>query len=227
MRAAQEIAALIRARGLDRGARLPPEAELCAHCGVSRATLREALVALDVSGLVQLRRGASPVVRDAAARLVDGSLRDEAGPLEILRVRLLIEPEAARLAAARTAAEDTPAEALAAMEEAVDRMLGENDAGYATNHGDRDFHIAVARASGNSALTEVVAELWRMREMGRLWRTLEEIWDVAARRTRAVVEHTRVVEAIRVGDPARAEAAMRAHLQTSHEWAAKVRLEDR
>lgn len=212
LKAARRIAALIAEARLEPGARLPSEADLAETLHVSRATIREAVVALDVSGVVRLRRNASAVVRDPTARLIDTAFHREGGPFEILSVRRLIEPESARLAAEKA----TPAEC-DAMEAAIERMLDENQAGFQTEHGDRDFHLEIAKAAGNSVLAGVVSDLWRMRQQGRLWSILDQLSDIATRRSRAVYEHMRILEAIRARAPERAAEAMTAHIDTTYQ----------
>lgn len=212
LRAARKIAAMIVETGLEPGQRLPSEADLAETLHVSRATVREAVVALDVSGVVQLRRSASATVRDPSARLIDGAFRREGGPFEILKVRRLIEPEAAQLAAQKATRDDCDA-----MEAAIERMLDENQAGFRTEHGDRDFHLEIAKASGNSVLAGVIADLWRMRQQGRLWSILDNLTDISVRRSRAVYEHMRILEAIRAKAPERAAEAMGAHIDTTYQ----------
>lgn len=209
---AQAIVELIAAHGLQQGDRLPAEADLARRLAVSRATLREAIVALDVSGIVRLRRGASAVVNDPSAHLANGRTRQEGSPFEILDVRLMLEPEAARLAA-----EQADAAACDRIEAAIERLIGETRAGRLTVSADRDFHVGVAEASGNSVLAELVGDVWRMRVLVGLWPRLDQTQSSVAHRSRAVFQHMRILEAIRARDPQRAAAAMRSHIETTRE----------
>ncbi len=205
--AAEGIRRLMRARGLGKGERLPSEMELATALDVSRATVREALVALEVSGAIAVRRNAGAVVVDPTRSLPNRVTGREGGPYEQLEVRVLVEPQAAMLAAHNR----TP-EACAAMERALERMRGKPEISDELEYGDRDFHLEIARASSNSVLFSTIEALWRMRTQGKLWLQLQSQADMADRRWRAIRDHERILSAIRAGDPAAAQAAMLVHL---------------
>lgn len=204
---AERIVAYIAASGLERGDRLPSEKELSEMLAVSRPTIREAVVALEVAGALELRRNVGAVIRRAGARLPRRLTETEPGPFELLDIRQQLEPWAARLAA-----EHATPEHCAAMEAAIERMASETRAGVTTEYGDRDFHLEIARASGNSALPEIISTLWAARTEGMLWQQLERQTDISGERTRAVFDHMRILAAIREKDGEKAEKAMRAHL---------------
>ncbi len=205
--AAESIRRLMWARGLAQGDRLPTEMELATLLSVSRATVREALVALEVGGAITVRRNVGAIVEDPARSLPDQVTGREGGPFEQLEVRVLVEPQAALLAALHR----TP-EALEAMESALDRMGRDKRITDELEFADRDFHLEVARASANSVLLSTIDALWRMRTHGRLWLQLQSRADMEDRRTRAIRDHERILAAIRAGDPAVAQAAMMVHL---------------
>ncbi len=207
--AAERIRQLMAERKLMPGDRLPTEMELAALLDVSRATVREALVALEVSGVLVMRRNAGAIVRDPERRLSLMVMVREGGPFEQIEVRRMVEPQAAMLAAQyRTKAN------LDAMERALDRMHVENRTGYLSEEGDRGFHLEIARASGNSVLLGTVEDLWRMRSEGQLWPQVQRRVDFDISRPKAEREHARILAAIRGGDPAGAQAAMTVHLAT-------------
>jgi DNA-binding FadR family transcriptional regulator len=209
---AEQLGGLIRAGEYPVGARLPPERDLAVQLKVSRPSVREALIALEVEGLVEVRMGSgiyviAPEPAPSAAR-VDSEL----SPFEIIRARQLIECELAALAAGSGKTADIVRglrDALALMEDDIAREL-------MPIRGDRLFHVRVAEASENGALLRVVTELYDQRNnpmFERLGRHFERVdtWR------EAVAEHRLVVGAIAAQDPTRARAAMREHLQRSHD----------
>src|SRR5207302_7198003 len=94
---ADQIRALIRSREFAAGARLPPERDLARQLGVSRPSVREALIALEVEGYVEVRIGSGVYVIERTA--APDPLPEDSGPFELIRARWLIEAECAALAA--------------------------------------------------------------------------------------------------------------------------------
>src|SRR3954469_18428883 len=178
---ADQIARLVERGEYRPGARLPPERDLARQLGVSRPSVREALIALEVEGYVEVRIGSGVYVieRTAAGTTLD-PLPEDSGPFELIRARWLIEAECAALAARHA----TRAQ-VRAIETALDRMEAERSQG-APLDADRGFHLSIAEASGNSALALVVKTLWDQRT-GPLFRRLEDhydtpqLWTVAIR----------------------------------------------
>lgn len=202
-RISAHLAEAIRAGELSRGARLPNEKDLAERYGVSRATAREALIALEVVGLVQARHGAGVfVANDLPADRISTDL--DCGPIEINEARLLFEVETTGLAARRA----DPA-ALRDLEEQI-RLMQTDDEGAAIA-ADRAFHLGLARMSGNRALTAVIEDLWEMRGTSRLYRhMLRRAQSNGA--TPQQDEHQAIFDAVAAGDPERARQAMRWHL---------------
>lgn len=186
------------------GDRLPPERELAIEHDVSRPTVREAIIALEVQGLVDVRVGSGAYVVRIPGQADQPGFSITA--FELMEARLAIEGEAAALAAQHIRAEE-----LEALDALVDRIASENlrqgDA-YAV---DRDFHMAIARATRNAALVDIVGRLWEMRMSAPETRLLLAKAR-AAKVTPVVEEHRAVAQAIRSRDPAAARAAMRSHL---------------
>jgi DNA-binding FadR family transcriptional regulator len=202
---ADQITALIEKGEYTAGARLPPERDLARQLGVSRPSVREALIALEVEGYVEVRVGSGVYVRAPHPPPAE-PLPADSGPFELIRARWLIEGECAALAAkAATKAQ------VRAMEEALEQMEAERDRGMMPLAADRLFHLRIAEASGNSALALVVRTLWDQRT-GPLFLRLEhhfdtpELWNVALR------EHREVLNAIARHDARMARTAMRRHM---------------
>jgi len=210
---AEQIRGLIRSGEYLPGARLPPERDLAKQLGVSRPSVREALIALEVEGLVEVRIGSGIYVqRPGAMRNGDetSAVHAEAGPFELLRARHVIESECAALAAksARKAQ-------IAAIEEAVAVMQREFDAHTQPLAGDQLFHIRIAEATGNGALVAVVKMLWEERT-GPLYKQLEHHYDSPALWIAAMAEHRAIVAAIAAHDADGARTAMQRHLAQAY-----------
>src|SRR5262245_27397469 len=153
---AAQLSALIASGEFTVGQRLPSERELAAQLGVSRPSLREALIALELEGLVEVRVGAGIWVTAASSRSPEAPVQQEGeGPFELLRARWLIEGEIA----AAAAREATPAD-LAIIRTALTEMERAERKNQDFSAADRDFHIAIAASTRNGVLQAVVEDLW-------------------------------------------------------------------
>jgi DNA-binding FadR family transcriptional regulator len=202
---ADRIQELIRNENIAAGERLPSERDLATKLAVSRASLREALIALELGGVIEVRGGSGVYVSEQPEE--DKALPEAGpGPFEVLSARRLIESEIAAIAA-RVATDG----AVDAILKAVQEMEA-NHANYSSNEqADRNFHLAIARATGNSALVGSLDYLWDQR--GRLWHKLKEHFQTEELRQETLKDHRRILEAIAAHDPAGARKAMRAHLE--------------
>jgi DNA-binding FadR family transcriptional regulator len=210
---ADQIRALIGSGEYHAGARLPSERDLAKQLGVSRPSVREALIALEVEGMVEVRIGSGIYALGQAGKPVvdpDEPAEAEAGPFELLRARYVIESECAALAA-----KSAKKAHLRAIEEALDQMASESRGGSQPLAGDRLFHLRVVEATGNGALVAVVKMLWEERT-GPLYKQLEEHYDTPALWTSAMAEHRAVLKAIAVRDPVAAKSAMQRHLNHAY-----------
>lgn len=186
------------------GSRLPGERELAERFSVSRVTIREAAIALQAMGRVKIRTGAGVYVTEGLVG-TEEKLPDVSA-FELTEARLLFESEAAALAAP-IISEPT----LERLDELLQIMAqdGSDDDGRA-NEADREFHMTIASASGNQAVTHVVRTLWRLRtELPEVRATHEAVChhDGCTR----LQEHSEIVEALRRRDPGAARLAMRRH----------------
>lgn len=191
------------------GSRLPPERDLALQLGVSRPSVREALIALEVEGLVEVRMGSGIYVlppERARARPVSAE-----GPLETIRARQLIESELAAHAATHMKKAQ-----VAGLRNAVALMQQEVDSGHTATRGDRLFHLRIAEAAENSVLERIVGELFDERH-NPLFEQLGSHFESAGSWTAAIAEHHAVIEAIASRSPDAARAAMAAHLANSHD----------
>lgn len=208
---ADQIRALIGGGEFVPGARLPPERDLAKQLGVSRPSVREALIALEVEGLVDVRIGSGIYVRSTGnGHMPDASGDAAAGPFELLRARHLIESECAALAA-----KVAKKEQVRAIEAALDDMEQELAGGDMPLVGDRLFHLRIAEATGNGALVHVIRLLWEERT-GPLYKQLEHHYDSPKLWQSAMAEHRAVVKAIAAHDVAGARAAMQRHLDQAY-----------
>ena len=206
---ADQIRTLIRSGEFPPGSRLPPERDLAKQLGVSRPSVREALIALEVEGLVEVRIGSGIYVLAASAA---GAKRAEAaaGPFELLRARYVIEGETAALAA-----KSAKRPQIVAIEDALAQMERELGDGKQPLDADRLFHLRIAEATGNGALVAVIKMLWEERT-GPLYQQLEHHYDSPQLWTSAIAEHRGVLKAIAGHDIAGARSAMQRHLNQAY-----------
>ncbi len=186
------------------GERLPAERELASGYGVSRPTVREAIIALEVQGFVEVRIGSGAYVKRIPGK--DDKPNFNVTAFELTEARLLIEGEAAALAATQITDPE-----LSALERLIADIAAENRTGGGQEDADRAFHLAIARATRNTAIFNTIEELWRLRKTSPESALLHEKARTANIKP-VVDEHTAVLIALRARDPAKARAAMRTHL---------------
>ncbi len=202
---ADQLTRAIREGDFVAGQRLPSERDLAERFQVSRPTIREALIALDIQGLVEARQGSGLYVKTAALARQAPEL--DIGAFELTEARRLFEGEAAALAAALI----TDAE-IRELEGIVTEIRDENRRRVPGEQADRSFHLTIAKATRNSAILGVIEQLWDMRYKSPLCMNMLE----RARRVGVqprVDEHERILEALRARDSKAARKAMRDHLE--------------
>ncbi|WP_338766789.1 FCD domain-containing protein [Massilia sp. METH4] len=205
---AERIAQLIREEGIEPGARLPSERDLAAKLSVSRASLREGLIALELGGVIEVRGGSGVYVcRTQQTREQESDVPEAGpGPFEVLSARRLVEAEVAAIAA-RVATDN----AIDAILRTVEVMEAHHANRTTDELADRNFHLAIARATGNGALVGTTAYLWD--QLGRLWHKLREHFETDELRLQTLKDHRLIFEAIAAHDPAAARRAMRSHIE--------------
>jgi GntR family transcriptional regulator, hexuronate regulon transcriptional repressor len=187
------------------GDRLPPERELAATLRVSRPTIREAIIALELQCLVEVRIGSGVYVTAAQPADATGVSMD-IGPFELTEARLIFEPEVVALAASLI----TPDE-IAELENLLKEMEKGNRLGTG-EVADRQFHQRIADATRNSAISSVIESLWTVRSSSpQCVRMFQK--SKAKGHLPVVAEHRAVLEALRAGDARAARLAMQHHLR--------------
>ncbi|MBO9711565.1 FadR/GntR family transcriptional regulator [Sphingomonas sp.] len=206
-RVAAAIAEAIEAGRWPEGSRLPGERDLAEEHKVSRPTIREAMIALEMRGWIEARHGSGLYVRPrpAAREPIARSLEFDVGAFELTEARILFEGEAVALAAITI----TDAQ-LAELEAILNEMDG-NDLDRVFD-ADRRFHQLIAAATDNAAIRSVVDYLWDLRTRSPM---CVAMFGRARRSgvTTRIEEHRPILEALRAHDPQAARAAMQAHLR--------------
>lgn len=201
----QSLRQYVEERGLQPGDRLPSERVLAAALNVSRASLRQATVSLEVQGLLEVRHGGGIYVRSLDVdreRLQEMLTRRRLLP-EVLEAREAIECMLAALAAQRRTEAD-----LEAIDAALAAMTEEIEAGGIGIEADRRFHSAIAGAARNLLLLDVMDAL-----AAPVQETRVESLSEPGRPLRSLTDHRRIAEAVRRQDSRAAERAMRKHLR--------------
>lgn len=207
-RIAAQIVRMLREQGIGPGERLPAERELSQRLGVSRPSLREAMIALETAGIVEVRIGDGTYVRGGdRGHPSPWSARPDQGPglVEQLEARKLLEPHLAGLAAKTITAEE-----IAALAAAVERAAKRFAAGRRADDEDYFFHVKLAKCSRNMLLAGVVQHLWELRrgEQGAMWRTFRQRAARPEHRLQALETRRTILEALRRRDSRAARGAM-------------------
>lgn len=205
LKVAKQLTSLITDEKIKPGERFPSERELAERLGVSRPVIREAMIAMELSGVIEVRTGSGIYV---AERLNTPVLIDKGiGPFEILEARMLFETEACALAATRISAEQ-----INALKHTVSAMKEEQVRPDASERADRTFHCVLAEASQNSAVLSTVRWLWDLRDQSSLSNAfLERIREEGVHPS--IEEHENIIAALETGDPEAARQAMKQHLE--------------
>lgn len=206
---ADQIRELIDSGEFPAGARLPAERELAQRLGVSRPSLREALIALEIDGSVEIRMGSGVYVSVEPAQPNGRTKSLGESPSELMQARAALEGTTLLLAASRI--DD---QALETIRATLDAMRIEIEAGRKPLDQDRQFHVLIAEQSGNSVLARLVGELFDERHspISAQLRTKFEDRDTW---THALEEHEAILTALEARDPLLAQAAMHRHLDSS------------
>jgi GntR family transcriptional repressor for pyruvate dehydrogenase complex len=206
---ADQIHSLIQSGGFAPGARLPPERDLAQQLGVSRPSLREALIALEIAGCVEIRQGSGVYVCRAPERSPNATAALGESPSELMQARAVLEGSVIVLAAALI----TP-ERLTRLRETLDAMRAQIKEGRSPLDHDRAFHVCIAEMSGNLVLVRMVTELFDERH-SPISARLSGHAETSQTWARALEEHEAIYRALEERDPLAAQSAMRSHLKAS------------
>ncbi|WP_104087243.1 FadR/GntR family transcriptional regulator [Arthrobacter sp. GMC3] len=196
------------------GDRLPPEKELSEKLGLSRSSLREAVKALEIIRVLDVRRGDGTYVTSLEPKLLAEALtfivdlHQDKSILEIFEVRRILEPAAAAMAAGRITAEQ-----IAALRASVAGISADTGVEALVEH-DLLFHSLIATAANNSYLTSVLDGLNSNTVRARVWRGITQ--DAAVDRT--LTEHIGIVDALARGDAELAKALLTVHISGVEHW---------
>jgi DNA-binding FadR family transcriptional regulator len=200
---AEQITNLIKEGVFPVGTRLPGERELAERFGVSRVTIREAEIALQAIGRIEIKTGSGVYVSEKQPS-GDSQLPDVSA-FELTEARSLFEAEAAALAAQNISDDD-----IAKLGRFIKEM-GSKDENVSTQ-ADQQFHITIAEASGNAAIVHTIKTLWRMREeLPDVKAAYESVCELdSSTRTN---EHQEIYDALATRNPLAARQAMRSHFR--------------
>jgi DNA-binding FadR family transcriptional regulator len=211
------LRALLEEGSLEPGTRLPPERTLAAQIGISRQTLRRALEVLEAEGRIWRHQGKGTFLgpRPVHPQIGLEELASRTNPLEVMNVRLEIEPILARLAALYASNGDVER-----LFHLVQKTASSSDAD-AYELWDSALHRAIAEAAGNSLLLAIFDLVDRIRQ-DMNWQTLRERARSKDKLSAQVEQHTQIVTAIAQREAHAAEHAMREHLELVREGLLKV-----
>jgi DNA-binding FadR family transcriptional regulator len=216
--AIEKIKAMITSGALKAGDRLPREADLAAELGLSRSSLREAVRALSLVNILDVRRGDGtyvtsldpPLLLEALSFIVDFHRDDTV--LEFLRVRRILEPAATAMAAERITEADSEG-----LRKLLDSLGPDPDVdGLIAN--DLEFHRRIAAASGNTVLCSLLETLWGPTTRARVWRGLTQ----AGTKKQTLAEHRAILDALAAHEPEVARSWATVHIAGVEQWLASM-----
>lgn len=204
---ADQIMALVAAQGLAPGQRLQSERDLSERLGVSRPSLREALIALDVEGRVEIRMGSGIYLGESGTG--HALQADAESPLELLQARCVLESAIAEQAAPLV----TP-KLVAALDDNLQQMRAAMDRTSMAIRIDGAFHDLIASVPGNSVLSGLTAQIFQ-RRLTPIFARYSAHFEGPSTWREALAEHHAIRDALAARDPAAARAAMHHHLTQS------------
>jgi len=201
----------IRKHDIKPGSRLAPERDLAQLLGVSRPSLREALIALEIEGSVEIRMGSGIYVCEHLLGVKGKTLTLGESPSELMQARALIEGECVMLACLHGSKAD-----YRYLQACIDKMREGVEKGVPALEDDRKFHQRLAKMSGNSTLVRIITSLFEER-YSPLSAHISEHSENRQTWATAVTEHEAILRAVQARDLIGAQTAMRQHLRKSEE----------
>jgi len=200
---ANQILELIDSGVFPTGSRLPGERDLAQKFGVSRVAVREAEIALQAQGRLEIKVGSGAYVLDGGQQTLNGL--PKVGPFELTEARALFEAESAALAAPIITNET-----IKELEDYIAIMTGDVKSDISPDEADAAFHNTIARSTNNHAIMFVIDSMWKMRtEAAQLQKVYKNVCDKDT--SHREDEHQAIVDALKNRDSAAARMAMRAH----------------
>lgn len=197
---AEKIQSLIESGLYPPGSRLPPERELAESFNVSRPTIREAIIALEVLQLVEVKTSSGVYVLDKPKNNHDAPA-EKISAFELTQARALVEGEAAALAALSISDEE-----LKALAATLDAM----ESGIEAEKADREFHIIISKATRNKAILLAVNNFWSLRDsQPQITQAYSNVCSQSDRDR--LEEHTKIYQSLKERNSQAARAAMHAH----------------
>ncbi|MBB6406780.1 FadR/GntR family transcriptional regulator [Arthrobacter sp. AZCC_0090] len=196
------------------GDRLPPEKELSEHLGLSRSSLREAVKALELIRVLDVRRGDGTYVTSLDAKLLNEAvafvvdLHQDRSILELFEVRRILEPASAFIAASKITTER-----LQALRATMDRIDEGTDVEELVAH-DLEFHRIITEAAGNDYLSSLLGALSSSTVRARIWRGLTQ--DKAV--THTLAEHRAIADALERRDAELVRSLVTVHISGVESW---------
>ena len=206
---ADKLRSLIQQGDYREGSRLPPERDLAQQLGVSRPSLREALIALEIEGSVEIRMGSGVYVCNRAQRRPALAMSMGESPAELMQARAAVEGAVIVLACVHATARG-----LASIQESIEGMRADIAAGRDVMDNDREFHVRIAAMSGNSVLVTLVGTLFDQRS-GPLASHMRKRLEGQPTWHAALTEHEQIFRCLQSRDPLASEAAMRSHIRAA------------
>jgi GntR family transcriptional regulator, transcriptional repressor for pyruvate dehydrogenase complex len=212
--AIEKIKAMIVSGTLRAGDRLPKEADLAAELGLSRNSLREAVKALSLVNILDVRQGDGTYVTSLEPTLLLEALsfivdfHRDATVLELLQVRRILEPAATAMATERATDDE-----IDDLRKLLD-SLGPDPAVEDLVANDLEFHRRIAVSSGNSVLSSLVESMSAPTTRARVWRGLTQ----AGVGARTVAEHRAILDAMASRDPEAARSWATVHIAAVEQW---------
>lgn len=200
---ANKILELIDSGAFPAGSRLPGERDLAEKFGVSRVSIREAEIALQAQGRIEIKVGSGAYVLDGSDYTAHGL--PKVGPFELTEARALFEAESAALAAPIITDE-----AIGELERLIEVMMGKRPSTMTADEADEAFHLTIAKATNNAAIIYVIGSMWNMRkEAAQLQKVYTSVCSKDS--SHREDEHKAILDALKNRDSSAARVAMRVH----------------
>ncbi|MGY6694882.1 MAG: FCD domain-containing protein [Roseinatronobacter sp.] len=204
---ADQLRELIAQGDYRQGDRILTERQIAERLSVGRSVAREAILLLEVEGVLDVRKGSGIYLKRTDTDSLTRDIND-IGPFELIQARQLLESAIAGMAASTVTKPD-----ILRMREALEMERASIDQGDLDYSGDEQFHRLIAEATQNSILVDTVRELWEKRARSRMWAQLHDRIFETDYRMRWLDDHNLVLAALQRRDPEAARSAMWQHLE--------------